>query len=163
MGYTFISFVGQQNLGVQNPLEACLQAKNSDNTSKFDIDKIILMPTEKTIGNAVDIKKYGEKHGYPPIEIMFLEKKGIEGKVIEELCSKYEQIIFNSDGGMNYQVTIAVSKLFHNNAYSVVSNTDTANLFSLKNNFEYEVLPLPKPYTVEDLLVHIDSNFKKAP
>ncbi len=43
MGYTFISFVGQQNLGVQNPLEACLQAKNSDNTSKFDIDKIILM------------------------------------------------------------------------------------------------------------------------
>mgnify|MGYP006964388831 CR=1 FL=1 len=27
MGYTFISFVGQQNLGVQNPLEACLQAK----------------------------------------------------------------------------------------------------------------------------------------
>lgn len=163
MGYTFISFVGQQNLGVQNPLEACLQAKNSDNTSKFDIDKIILMPTEKTIGNAADIKKYGEKHGYPPIEIMFLEKKGIEGKVIEELCSKYEQIIFNSDGGMNYQVTIAVSKLFHNNAYSVVSNTDTAKLFSLKNNFEYEVLPLPKPYTVEDLLVHIDSNFKKAP
>ena len=128
MGYTFISFVGQQNLGVQNPLEACLQAKNSDNTSKFDIDKIILMPTEKTIGNAADIKKYGEKHGYPPIEIMFLEKKGIEGKVIEELCSKYEQIIFNSDGGMNYQVTIAVSKLFHNNAYSVVSNTDTAKL-----------------------------------
>lgn len=56
MGYTFISFVGQQNLGVQNPLEACLQAKNSDNTSKFDIDKIILMPTEKTIGNAADIK-----------------------------------------------------------------------------------------------------------
>lgn len=49
MGYTFISFVGQQNLGVQNPLEACLQAKNSDNTSKFDIDKIILMPTEKQL------------------------------------------------------------------------------------------------------------------
>lgn len=46
MGYTFISFVGQQNLGVQNPLEACLQAKNSDNTPKFYIDKIILMPTD---------------------------------------------------------------------------------------------------------------------
>ena len=44
MGYTFISFVGQQNLGVQNPLEACLQAKNSDNTSKFDIDKIRFFP-----------------------------------------------------------------------------------------------------------------------
>lgn len=57
MGYTFVSFVGQQNLGVQNPLEACLQAKNSDNTSKFDIDKIILMPTDRTIRNPTTISK----------------------------------------------------------------------------------------------------------
>ena len=163
MGYTFVSFVGQQNLGVQNPLEACLQAKNSDNTSKFDIDKIILMPTDRTIRNATDIKNYGEEHGYPSIEIIPPEKDRNVIDVFDSLCSKYEKIILNSDGGMNFFITHAVIKLFNKDAYSIVSNTDSVKIFSLRNNFECEILPLPKPYSVEDLLVHIDNNFKKAP
>ena len=83
--------------------------------------------------------------------------------VFDSLCSKYEKIILNSDGGMNFFITHAVIKLFNKDAYSIVSNTDSVKIFSLRNNFECEILPLPKPYSVEDLLVHIDNNFKKAP
>ena len=64
---------------------------------------------------------------------------------------------------MNFFITHAVIKLFNKDAYSIVSNTDSVKIFSLRNNFECEILPLPKPYSVEDLLVHIDNNFKKAP
>lgn len=163
MGYTFISFVGQQNLGVQNPLEACLQTKNSDNSTKFNIDKVILLPSEKTVTNADEIKKYGEENGYPSIEIILTKKGQDLSEVFDPLCSQYEKIIFNTDGGMNFSITYAIVKLFQKkDAYSVVSNTDSVKIFSLKN-YEYENLPFPKSYPVEELLKKIDSNFKKVP
>ena len=149
--YIFLSYVGTQKWGTLNPLMALL---TKEQKVKYPLSKIVLMYTGRTVNSADEIKKEldAQRKLEPSIPEVELYETNYHDLVFEHFLEDLpSKIIYNIDGGMNFNTAFAVNTLYKTDSFMISTCKEKAYLFDLKN-FSNKKIPLSKPKSVSFIL-----------